>query len=112
MHLYWSVFKAVLLCPLTYSASYTLYVEAGTQQTPHRGIHPQSGVSKSVYTACVLAKEAKAAFTPSKLYSIRSGGAGTLPVEVVDTELTARADTVGGTSRTDARRDTYFAITY
>ena len=35
-----------------------------------------------------------------------------LPVEVVDSELTARADAVGGTSRTDARRDTYFAITY
>ena len=63
MHLYWSVLKAVLLCPLTYSASYALYVEAGTQQTPLRGIHPQSGVSKSVYTACVLAKEAKVAST-------------------------------------------------
>ena len=63
MHLYWSVFKAIVLCPSTYSASYILYVEAGTQQTPHRGIHPQSGVSKSVYTACVLAKEAKVALT-------------------------------------------------
>ena len=63
MHLYWSVFKALLLCPLTYSASYALYVVVGTQQTPLRGIQPQSGVSKSVYTAGVLAKDAKVAST-------------------------------------------------
>ena len=65
MPLYWSVLKAVLLRPSTYSASYASPYWQGHNKRHSEAYIPRVASQKSVYTAGVLAKEAKAASTPA-----------------------------------------------